>query len=343
MPSGTRHPNQALRRDSWPPTQMHLRHSIEAERMTMDVSHHEDPSLDDDPISFFLTPTPLLDDGDTDEDNDVDMDMDMDMDMGMDLDLDMNMAFDAGIEDPHYPQPAIRSISPSDITGPSKPPSTPSKVGALTIRSPTPPKYWSGPSTPPSRNSPEALTPTTEPDDDDEDYVRFTPRGIPLSLPSFNEYHNFASSKSKGKARKAAAAAKARQQGIDQNDRVGMMMARGSTATDSLLSPTGPFHVGRPPLAPSTRGRSATISGRPPMLSQRPRSWSGATGYSSGRLSPRAWREPSPDVWSIEEEPEDDLTGDVGAGEVTAFPKRTAGVKAWKRVRFVLPVTEEIP
>ncbi|ROW08927.1 hypothetical protein VMCG_02889 [Cytospora schulzeri] len=334
MPSTTRTPHQALRRDSWPPTQMHLRRSIEAER-TMDAGHHEDLSLDDDPINFFLTPTPLLDDGDTDEDEDVDMDMDMEM----------NMTFDAGIEDPHHPQPAIRSISPSDLTGPSHPPSSSPKLLPLSIRSPIPSKTWSGPRSPPSRNSPEPLTPNADiDDDDDEDYVRFTPRGMSFNLPSFNEYNNFGSSKSKGSTRKAAAAAKAKakQQVVDENDGVGMMMAQGSATTGTLLSPPESFHVGRPPVPPSTRGRSTTAVGRPSLLAQRPRSWSGATGYSSGRLSPRAWREPSPDVWSIEEEPEEDLMmREVGVEDV--YAKKTEGRKAWKRVRFVLPVTEEIP
>lgn len=321
MPSIARTPHLTSRRDSWPPTQMNLRRSIES-RSTLEVGHHEDLSLDDDPINFFLTPTPLLDDGDTDEDEDVDMDMDIE--------------FDAGIENPHDPQPAIRSISPSDLTGPSRPPSTSPKLVPLSIRSPTPPKSWTGPRSPPSRSSPEL-------DDDDEDYVRFTPRGMSFSMPQFNMYNNFGSSKSKGSSRKAAAAAKAKamKQVIDENDGVGMMMARGSTKNDDLLSPPGSFHVGRPPVPSSTRGRSTTAVGRPPLLAQRPRSWSGATGYSSGRLSPRAWREPSPDVWSIEEEPEQESMSEVVTDVVPV--KKDGGGKAWKRVRFVLPVTEEIP
>lgn len=302
----------------------------------MEVGHHEDLSLDDDPINFFLTPTPLLDDGDTDEDEDVDTDTDMDMDMAMD--------YDAGIENSHELEPAIRSISPSDLTGPSRPPSSSPKLMPLSIRSPTPPKTWTGPRPPPSRRSPEAFPSNTELDDDDEDYVRFTPHGMLFGLPSINMYNNFGSSKSKGNSRKttAAAKAKAKKQVVDENDGVGMMMARGSTANDDLLSPPGSLHVGRPPVAPSTRGRSTTAVGRPPLPAvQRPRSWSGATGYSSGRSSPRAWREPSPDVWSIEERPEEELMSEVGDEDV--YARKTVGGKAWKRVRFVLPVTEEIP
>lgn len=297
----------------------------------MEVAHDEDLSLDDDPISLFLTPTPLLDDGDTDEDEDVDIDMDMDM------------AFDAGIENHLDPQPAIRSISPSDLTGPSRPPSSSPKLVPVSIRSPTPPKSWTGPRSLPSRSSPEAFTSNIELDDDDEDYVRFTPRGMSFSLPSFNMYNNFGSSKSRGNSRKTAAAAKAqaKKQVVDENDGVGMMMALSSSTNDNLLSPPGSFHVGRPPVPPSARGRSTTAVGRPPLLTQRPRSWSGATGYSSGRSSPRAWREPSPDVWSIEEKPEEELMSEVGDGDIHV--RKTGGGKAWKRVRFVLPVTEEIP
>lgn len=55
------------------------------------------------------------------------------------------------------------------------------------------------------------------------------------------------------------------------------------------------------------------------------------------RLSPRSWREPSPDVWSIAEEPED------VAALKAAESKKKAEVngKPKKRVRFALPVEEE--
>lgn len=333
--------HRVSRRDSWPPTMMRLHPSIEAEDTAMDLDPiHDELSLeDDDPINYFLTPTPLLDDGDTDDDMD-----------SMDLEMDM---FDAGIEDPHHPQPTIRSISPSDLTGPSRPPSSLPKMLPLPIRSPTPPKARSTSRSPPSRNSPEALTPTTEhdDDDDDEDYVRFTPSG---TLAPFSLYNNFASSKSKGASRKAAAAAKTRaQKSLDKNDRVGMMMAHGpSTSSANLLLPTDAFHVGRPPTAPTTRGRSTTAAGARgrPRLVQRPRSWSGPTHAGSlgeNRLSPRAWREPSPDVWSIEEDPEAEMMSEFGEGSVevdTLGHKSEAmtpsGDKAGKKVRFALPVTE---
>lgn len=332
--------SRVSRRDSWPPTMMRLHPSIESEATAMDVdSSHNDLTLeDDDPINYFLTPTPLLDDGDTDDDVD-----------SMDLEMEM---FDAGIEDSLHPQPTIRSISPSDLTGPTRPPSSLPKMFPLPIRSPTPPKARTDSMSPPSRNSPEALTPSMEADDDDEDYVRFTPTGTlaPLSL-----CNNFASSKSKGASRKAAANKARAQKTMDKNDRVGMMMAHGPSvsSTNLLLSPDA-FHVGRPPTAPTARGRLTTAAGgrgRPRLV--RPRSWSGPThaGHfgvvGENRLSPRAWREPSPDVWSIEEDPEAEMMSEFGEGsvEVDTLGHKTgamspSGDKAGKKVRFALPVTE---
>lgn len=339
--SAARMAHQVSRRDSWPPTMMRLHPSIESEDTAMDVdSNHNDLSLeDDDPINYFLTPTPLLDDGDTDDDMD-----------SMDLELDM---FDAGIEDSLHPQPAIRSISPSDLTGPTRPPSSLPKMFPLPIRSPTPPKARTGSRSPPSRNSPEALTPSMDADDDDEDYVRFTPSG---TLAPFSIYNNFASSKSKGASRKAAANKARAQKTLDKNDRVGMMMTHGpSVSSTNLLLSTDAFHVGRPPTAPTTRGRSTTAAGGRgrPRLVQRPRSWSGPIyaghfgGVSENRLSPRAWREPSPDVWSIEEDPEAEMMSEFGEGsvEVDTFGHKTGAMtpgsdKAGKKVRFALPVTE---
>ncbi|OAQ67796.1 hypothetical protein VFPPC_04140 [Pochonia chlamydosporia 170] len=69
--------------------------------------------------------------------------------------------------------------------------------------------------------------------------------------------------------------------------------------------------------------------------------------YSAGsRLPPRArrlWREPSPDVWSIEEETEEDLMG--VSTKTPAFAQNAMGVqkeaaKPKKKVRFLLPPRE---
>ncbi|KAK2678237.1 hypothetical protein RAB80_006977 [Fusarium oxysporum f. sp. vasinfectum] len=84
------------RRDSWPPTQMRLKPTISTKNRPL-------PSLDDiddDPLTYFLTPAPLLDDDDMD---------------------DVLLDFDAGIEDASSPRPFVRSVSPSTLDGLRKP------------------------------------------------------------------------------------------------------------------------------------------------------------------------------------------------------------------------------
>lgn len=332
MPMASINPFQAAHRDSWPPTRVPLYRSIEVDDNggLMDVDHHG-AIVDDDPASMFLTPIPLLDDGDTDDDV-------------MDMDLEMDLDFDAGIEDAHRPSPIVRSISPSKLMGRPRPPPP---------RTPTPPHLRHGSYSPPSRNSPEVSTPSTdvnfdEDDDDGEDYVRFSPGSLSpgspfrLAVPTTT----LGGSKSRGsKARKASktaavAAAKEREK---EEDRVALMMARGSFFgdDDGHLLPSAAFHVGRSfPTPAATRGRSTTAN-RPhaPHMPTRPRSWSGASGFGSGRLSPRAWREPSPDVWSIEE----DVVGEV-MSEIEMDVRETSSKKGnGKRVRFALHLREEIP
>lgn len=126
-------------RDSWPPTQLRLQEPEKDEEMEVD------------PLTYFLTPTPLLQ---ADDDDDVDM---------FDIDL------DAGIEDTTKKNPPIiRSISPSSlglVKGPFRPP--------------TPPRS--------SPSSPEPLISDDE-DDDGEDYIRFGVgrlHALPFSLRDF--------------------------------------------------------------------------------------------------------------------------------------------------------------
>ncbi|KAI1112630.1 hypothetical protein F5Y14DRAFT_452883 [Nemania sp. NC0429] len=110
-----------------------------------------------------------------------------------------------------------------------------------------------------------------------------------------------------------------------------------SPATDSLLSPSS-FHVGSP------RGRLAKRFTPPPRHVVR--------GRPAGRTLQRrhSWREPSPDVWSIDEEPEketrsemglsiEDLDGDDALGEERrkTKPIDIPAAKPRKRVRFLLP------
>ncbi|KAI0515384.1 hypothetical protein F5B22DRAFT_187622 [Xylaria bambusicola] len=107
--------------------------------------------------------------------------------------------------------------------------------------------------------------------------------------------------------------------------------------SDSLLSPSSPsFHVGSP------RGRLAKRFAPPPP---------------SRRVRPHArtlqrrhsWREPSPDVWSIDEEPEKETRSEMGLSTEDlddGTEKKTqpidipAAKPRKKKVRFVLPVTE---
>jgi hypothetical protein len=108
-----------------------------------------------------------------------------------------------------------------------------------------------------------------------------------------------------------------------------------SQTTEALLSPSS-FHVGSP------RGRLAKrfappprrpVRGRPPNLALRRR---------------HSWREPSPDVWSIDEEPEKETMSEMGLSiedllddlEKTQPIDIPAAKPRRKKVRFVLPDKE---
>jgi len=87
------------RRDSWPPTLVRL------EPPTLTKDGEPRPLLDvidddEDPLTYFLTPAPVLED----EEGDAEM-----------------MDFDAGIEDPSQPREIVRSVSPSTLDGLGKP------------------------------------------------------------------------------------------------------------------------------------------------------------------------------------------------------------------------------
>ncbi|EQK99471.1 hypothetical protein OCS_04815 [Ophiocordyceps sinensis CO18] len=243
------------RRDSWPPTQVRLSPSMSK------ASSDPRPLLedmDDNPLTYFLTPTP---------DNDMG-------DMGDD-----DMVFDAGIEDSSQPREIVRSLSPSSLEG----------LGMPKARAGSPELDSDG---------------LTTDDDDDEDYVRFSP-GSPSRL------------------------APLRNIAIDGLRLRTVSPVQGRT-TNGLLSPASY-------PATRSRGRSSARTQRVTharSMSARPR---------PGRL----WREPSPDVWSIEEETEEEVTrsqtgfegnGSGTGGNGTAVRKTAA--KPNKRVRFLLPAKE---
>lgn len=79
------------RRDSWPPTQVRLNQTL-----SLEESDHSLDGIDDDPLTYFLTPAPSFDN------DDIDVDM---------------MDFDAGIEDLSRAQDIVRSVSPSSLEG----------------------------------------------------------------------------------------------------------------------------------------------------------------------------------------------------------------------------------
>lgn len=106
-----------------------------------------------------------------------------------------------------------------------------------------------------------------------------------------------------------------------------------SKTTEAMLSPAA-FHVGSP------RGRPVKRFSPPPR-----RAFPGRTR--SFELQRRhSWREPSPDVWSIDEEPEKETMSELGLSthdlldQEKTQPINIPATKPKKRVRFVLPVKE---
>lgn len=239
------------RRDSWPPTLVHL----EPYRLTKDGEPRPllDIDDDDDPLTYFLTPAPPYED----QEGDTDM-----------------MDFDAGIEDPSQPRTIVRSVSPSTLDGLRKPPSK--------ARSP----------------SPDFDSDMASPDEDDEDYIRFSPNT--KRFPSLRDLYI---------------------DGLGQRPEENPIF--GGFSTNALLSPASfappPSRSRAQPLIRVGRARSTSVRSRPSHL----------------------WREPSPDVWSIEEEPEEELenaTRNMDKKNGSDVEQKAAKPK--KRVRFVLPDAE---
>lgn len=268
-------------RESWSPTRVLLQPSVA----------HDDAGIEDldlaktaeDPLMYFLTPTPSY---------------------GVDEEaMDFDMEFDAGIEDAKHPPPIVRSVSPSSLGGLSRPPPRP----------PTPPR---SPATPDLEFDASA-TP-----DEHDDYMEAAAANMSsgaLRLP--RRLKNLASGKLKGHAKSEA------------------------NTTGALLPPGWPSSH---PSHTASRGRGAARSG--PKLAAAPQG-SGARArppmITSSRLSPHAWREPSPDVWAIEEETQEELNSELGDSVVEdgdagrAVKARAVDIPAArpkKKVRFVLPV-----
>lgn len=201
---------------------------------------------------------------------------------GIEDDMDVHLDFDAGIETPGERKEIVRSVSPSSLDGLSKPKGRPI--------------------------SPELDSdiPTTDDEDEDEDYIRFNPMNFKLL--TLSEF--------------AIDGVRRRSQS-----------SRTSTRPNRLLSAAS-FP------GPQPRGRGGLSRGRP----VQPRSLS-ATRSRPNHL----WREPSPDVWSIEEETEEELMSEMGNSVAAASDlgegkkgNRLDGktAKSLKRVRFLLPARE---
>lgn len=187
-----------------------------------------------------------------------------------------------------------------------------SKFTGLPLRPPTPPRSFGSHSPEPDLD----MAPTPE-EDDGEHYLGFgsspltPPYDMPFSLRDFADVRHKASMGGKGK---------------------------GKTAAATLLSPT-PMH-GSPS---SRRGRLSRRPGTSPLAALDTR---GRTQSWSGRLSPHAWREPSPDVWSIEEETEEDVaSSEVGDNATSVKDTQAIDIpvaKPKKKVRFALQVQEVV-
>jgi hypothetical protein len=121
----------------------------------------------------------------------------------------------------------------------------------------------------------------------------------------------------------------------------------GSSSADNLAVP-----YTSSPRPSSSRGRATSRAGPKPIAaagaSGNTRRSTTTTASSSARLSPHAWREPSPDVWAIEEEPEEEgelLGSGSGMGDSDGFMGEVGravdipAAKPKKKVRFVLPAT----
>ncbi|KAI1812223.1 hypothetical protein GGS20DRAFT_558880 [Poronia punctata] len=190
--------------------------------------------------------------------------------------LEFDFDFDAGIEDSNSPRRIVRSVSPSTLDGLKR--------------------YKSK-----SKSRDCAIIDDDE--DDEEDYIRFTPqKSLPFGLEDYFDHPRHSPSSS----------------------------ARSRNA-DASLSPTA-FHVGSPrgrPAKPFTPPPRRPVRGRPTTATLQRR---------------HSWREPSPDIWYIEEEPDKECMSEMGLStedlDHRTQPIDIPASKPKKRVRFVLPIRE---
>ncbi|KAL8398669.1 hypothetical protein RB596_005994 [Gaeumannomyces avenae] len=320
MPVLTRPPfdnNQRLL--SWPPTQLRLRPTMvgpDDDDSDVPILEREQDFglyMDEEPLTYFLTPAP--DDGDGDGD------------LAM-------MDFDAGIGSSPDAADEVRSVSPSSLDGGSI-----RRGGDKFLprggpfRPPTPPR--SPPGTPLIADSTTDESDDYDDDDDHEDYIRLGPNhGLPA--PPFT-LRDFAALKMRKSSRHAAAATNNNRNNNNNNNSNNNKPSSPASSLRPIPSPPAS------PLSSSPRGRAPGRFG--------PGRAGGAVAAAvpRRRLSPRSWRQPSPDVWSIDEEPEREACEQQAAiaAAAAAADKKGGGpgavdrsAKAKKRVRFVLPAKE---
>ncbi|KAH8652487.1 hypothetical protein BX600DRAFT_516521 [Xylariales sp. PMI_506] len=158
-------------------------------------------------------------------------------------------------------------------------------------------------------------------EDNEEDYIRFRPsKSFPSGLPDF------------GMDRPARVLHHRSAQADDA-----ATAASSSSSPDSFLLSPPAFHVGSPRGRPAKRFSPPrrTFQGRSRSLPLQRR---------------HSWREPSPDVWSIEEEPEKETMSERGLStedlekfmreEKKSLPIDIPAAKPKKKVRFILPVKD---
>ena len=219
--------------DSWPPSPSRHPPSLDEDNNTSEDEPDMPPLLQEEPLTYFLTPATPKDEED----------------------LEFDFDFDAGIEDSSKPREIVRSVSPSTLDGLKK--------------------YK-----PKSKTSDCAILDDDD-DDDGEEYISFSPtKALPLGFDDFFD---------RRRRRPRSRSSPTKHSSI-------------SPSEDDLLSPAS-FHVGSPRGRPAKRfapprrpfgERAAARRGGLPSLQRR-----------------HSWREPSPDVWSIEEEPEKETMSEM--------------------------------
>ncbi|CAK7205066.1 hypothetical protein SEUCBS139899_007831 [Sporothrix eucalyptigena] len=327
MPATSNSPDAYQWRESWPPSQIRLQppaiagdHNNNVPTMIKPEDNRDEVHLaDDNPLVYFLTPTPPLlsvdEDGDSYFVDDSDSsshyyDNDLDDDDSGFYSSTMDFEFDAGIEDATHPQPIVRSVSPSSLANGLGTGSSGGRTSRMSMRPPTPPR---------SRESLHPNGIVNSGDDDGENYIHFGSSGYASQpIPS-----------AKGKATSRSSHTYLSSSPLSSSP----ALPRSIVDTHDLYA----HHHSNNSTSHLTAAGATIVR----------------------RRSPRSWRVPSPEVFSIEEETEEELSMGVAASDRPGrsrsksyqhyhhhhYPERNLQVEAAKpqkkkQVRFVLPGEE---